>query len=1116
MNHRDLLTKTSAKPRKAYAGEDLTFQLIDGNGNFNDQGLKDFAREANLLQCGRSYAIVAIMGPQSSGKSTLLNHLFRTNFKMMDDSEGRSQTTQGIWLARCPDIKPLTLVMDMEGSDGSERGEDDASFEKQSALFALAVADVVLINMWCQDIGREHAANKPLLRTVFQQVMVQFSNKPRKITLMFAVRDKTKSPETTLEAKLREDIGKMWTSILKLSGCSNLQLQDFFKVQVVFLPNYEEREQDFKLKVQQLKQRFVNSTAPGGLADTGKEPASGFLISAHNIWNDIMANMDLDLPAHKIMVATARCEEIKNEQYNSFLMNKELHNLCKDAHFGFVPDFGKRVNSILNACVSKYDEEALNFDEDVANEKREELIHQSLQLVEPEYQAMVNHLRLKQLEKFMETFDKGSDEQNRFSTVADHIQYCLNEFDQDCAAIKVDRAMWDPFKARAKLGRHMKSYAATKREDRPALKVRRLYEPKIKQELSNSIRYLLCEDIDPTWSKIRKHFDTVMEPTLTQLDNTLSEFGVHEEARKEMLERLLEYAKDVVGAKAREESGRAKSHMMRKFVKHFKYDDDSSPRQWNNSDEIQKTAKAALSYPLNLLASLAAMRLEETDEDDNILETLSSELLEKDQNALNYVDSPIWEKVPSSKTLITPIQCKELWETFMVEAQNTINDALEVPYCPSGEPAQPAVYGDKLHQLRQEHLNKFIEEFDKHSDEWRTFTTAAEHCIKNCLLEFDDHCEDLNIERANENRLKARDKLQHDINSYIAAKCEDKLTSKIKHLEPAQPVVNGYKLNQLRKEHLNKFIEVFDKYSDEQNTFITAADDCIKNCLFEFDKHCEDQKIERANEDRLKARDKLQHDINSYIAAKREEKLASKIRSFEAKLKPGISDYVEHILCEETDPSWSKVREYFKGVIDLNLPKFRKILSEFSIDEEARQRKIESIKEYIKDLIINKAREESSKAKNHMITKFRQLFKHECNSKRDRKGDVQIEEAYEAVLFLPLKVLAGLVVTRMEESETDEIEETLSSALSHSRRPNTSNALDSSDWKEIPSSRTLLKPMQCKQLWMDYLVEAKEIANQARMDLETKKNPGIVKKFSSVIWGERRSRGTQRMARNNR
>ncbi|KAI3894094.1 hypothetical protein MKX03_013291 [Papaver bracteatum] len=39
---------------------------------------------------------------------------------------------------------------------------------KQSALFAHAVSDIELINMWCHDIGPEKAANKPLLKTVVQ------------------------------------------------------------------------------------------------------------------------------------------------------------------------------------------------------------------------------------------------------------------------------------------------------------------------------------------------------------------------------------------------------------------------------------------------------------------------------------------------------------------------------------------------------------------------------------------------------------------------------------------------------------------------------------------------------------------------------------------------------------------------------------------------------------------------------------------------------------------------------------------------------------------------------------------------------------------------------------
>lgn len=35
----------------------------------------------------------------------------------------RSQTTRGIWLAQCAGIDPFTLVLDLEGSDGRERGE---------------------------------------------------------------------------------------------------------------------------------------------------------------------------------------------------------------------------------------------------------------------------------------------------------------------------------------------------------------------------------------------------------------------------------------------------------------------------------------------------------------------------------------------------------------------------------------------------------------------------------------------------------------------------------------------------------------------------------------------------------------------------------------------------------------------------------------------------------------------------------------------------------------------------------------------------------------------------------------------------------------------------------
>lgn len=50
-------------------------QLVDGNGEFNVAGLDTFMKKAKLGDCGLSYAVVAIMGPQSSGKNSVIDLL---------------------------------------------------------------------------------------------------------------------------------------------------------------------------------------------------------------------------------------------------------------------------------------------------------------------------------------------------------------------------------------------------------------------------------------------------------------------------------------------------------------------------------------------------------------------------------------------------------------------------------------------------------------------------------------------------------------------------------------------------------------------------------------------------------------------------------------------------------------------------------------------------------------------------------------------------------------------------------------------------------------------------------------------------------------------------------
>jgi hypothetical protein len=47
-------------------------QLIDGDGEFNVNGIDKFIKEVRLGECGLSYAVVSIMGPQSSGMHPVL------------------------------------------------------------------------------------------------------------------------------------------------------------------------------------------------------------------------------------------------------------------------------------------------------------------------------------------------------------------------------------------------------------------------------------------------------------------------------------------------------------------------------------------------------------------------------------------------------------------------------------------------------------------------------------------------------------------------------------------------------------------------------------------------------------------------------------------------------------------------------------------------------------------------------------------------------------------------------------------------------------------------------------------------------------------------------------
>ena len=67
---------------KAGGAERATTQVISGDGVFSSSGA-DAALEAAGVVGDEAYQVVSVIGPQSSGKSTLLNVLFGTKFREM-------------------------------------------------------------------------------------------------------------------------------------------------------------------------------------------------------------------------------------------------------------------------------------------------------------------------------------------------------------------------------------------------------------------------------------------------------------------------------------------------------------------------------------------------------------------------------------------------------------------------------------------------------------------------------------------------------------------------------------------------------------------------------------------------------------------------------------------------------------------------------------------------------------------------------------------------------------------------------------------------------------------------------------------------------------------------
>ncbi|KAK1307515.1 Protein ROOT HAIR DEFECTIVE 3 [Acorus calamus] len=310
------------------------------------------------------------------------------------------------------------------------------------------------------------------------------------------------------------------------------------------------------------------------------------------------------------------------------------------------------------------------------------------------------------------------------------------------------------------------------------------------------------------------------------------------------------------------------------------------------------------------------------------------------------------------------------------------------------------------------------------------------------------------------------------------------LESKVLHLvHPAYQCMLGH----LRSHTLEKFKEAFEKALKSGEGFAVAARTYAQSFMLSFDEGCTDAAVEQAKwGDSSKVREKLQRDISTYIESVQSAKLSELCAQYEEQLNRALAEPVEALLDAADDDTWPAVRELLKRETNSAVAGFSSALSPFEIDQITKEKMLATLEFYARNVVETKAREEAGRVLIRMKDRFSTLFTHDSDSMpRVWNGNEDIRAITRTARSASLKLLSVLASVRLDD-DADNIERTLSVALLDAGGPGAAtrsitsfDPLASSHWEEVPATRTLITPVQCKSLWRQLNAETEYSVTQA-------------------------------------
>ncbi|KAF8915591.1 RHD3/Sey1 [Mucidula mucida] len=583
-------------------------QLIDDEKKFTTELTHQIERWG-LRDAGFNYDIVAVFGSQSTGKSTLLNRLFGTTFDVMDETK-RQQTTKGIWMCRGKNMN--VMVMDVEGTDGRERGEDQ-DFERKSALFSLASSEVLIINLWEHQVGLYQGANMGLLKTVFEVNLGLFGKKAQDGTsgrtlLLFVIRDHIgTTPLANLQATLTADLNRIWDSLSKPDELKDRILGDYFDLSFTALPHKILAADQFEAEVRNLRSRFTDKTKDNYLfkpAYHKRIPADGVAFYMENIWEQVQTNKDLDLPTQQELLAQFRCDEISSVALAEF--NEQSKSQKRPIEAGKVVEgLGKMMRAWRVDALTRYDRDASRYHQGVYKRKRVDLTSALDSTLSPLFLGQLKNLHKLCLSSFKKELLEGlKGEEYNFAEVVKSAKETWETKFKTAAveAVVEESPEWNWEEESFLLKDEMSTVADQCRKDETK-KMVNVIERNFKKQISEPVELALGAPAPDMWDRILKNFKQTLEKAeatylakaksfnCTEEENTLAVAALRRRAWQALRAKIDEQTADAVIL------GKLRAH----FEERFRYDENGVPRVWKPEDDIDGAFKVAKDETLVLM-----------------------------------------------------------------------------------------------------------------------------------------------------------------------------------------------------------------------------------------------------------------------------------------------------------------------------------------------------------------------------------------------------------------------------------------------------------------------------------------------------------------------------------